>query len=152
VTSLDESARNAIERDCTRLVLASIRAFDERDFRSYAELFAPDGVFVRANLPQEPLNGRAEILAALAARPASRITRHLCTNIEIEAIDARHARGRCYLLLYAADVAVPESALGRRAESPQRIGEYHDEFVQIGADWRIARRVGRLIFHADGAR
>ena len=147
---LDEPARAAIERACTRLVLASIRAFDERDFRSYAELFTPDGVFIRANLPQEPLNGRAAILAALQARPASRITRHLCTNIEIDASDAHHARGRCYLLLYAADAAAPESTLGRRAEPPQRIGENHDEFVRLGADWRIARRVGRLIFQSDG--
>jgi hypothetical protein len=148
---VDEAARDSIERSCTRLVLASIRAFDDCDFQAYAELFAADGIFIRANQPQEPLSGRAAILSALASRPAGRITRHLCTNIEIEVIDAHRARGRCYLLLYAAGTAAQETELGRPTEGPQRIGEYHDEFVQTDAGWRIARRVGRLIFHTAAA-
>ena len=151
LTHVDEAARDAIERACTRLVLASIRAFDDRDFLAYADLFTPDGVFIRANQPQEPLSGRAAILSALASRPPGRITRHLCTNIEVEVIDVSRARGRCYLLLYAADMAAQETELGRQSEGPQRIGEYHDEFVQTGGGWRIARRVGCLIFHTAAA-
>ncbi|MGH8260486.1 MAG: nuclear transport factor 2 family protein [Steroidobacteraceae bacterium] len=138
----------AIEHECMRLVLASLRAFDERDWPAYAGLFAEDGVFIRANAPDEPLTGREAIRAALAARPASRLTRHLCTNLEIDVLDAERARGFCYLLLYAGDASEPETPSGRPADRIQRIGEYRDTFVLSQGGWRISRREGRLIFHS----
>ncbi len=144
--SVDEAA---IERECARLVLASLRAFDERDWPRYASFFTADGVFIRANAPGEPLIGRDAICAALAQRPASRLTRHLCTNLDIEVLDAGQARGFCYLLLYAGDASLPETPAGRPADSIQRVGEYRDTFVRTEEGWRISRREGRLIFHAD---
>jgi ketosteroid isomerase-like protein len=137
----------AIERECARLVLASLRAFDERDWPRYASLFTADGVFIRANAPDEPLIGREAIRAALAERPASRLTRHLCTNLEIDVIDAEHARGFCYLLLYAGDASQPATRAGRPADGVQRVGEYRDTLVRIAEGWRISRREGRLVFH-----
>lgn len=138
-----------IERECTRLVLRSLRAFDDRDWIAYADLFAEEGVFIRANAPSEPLVGRAAIRQALEERPASRLTRHLCTNLQIDVLDEEHARGFCYLLLYAGDATQPEAAGGRQADSVQRIGEYRDAFVRTGNGWRIGRREGRLVFQAD---
>ncbi|MGH8228433.1 MAG: nuclear transport factor 2 family protein [Steroidobacteraceae bacterium] len=146
--ALGEAARQAIEHACERLVLRSIRAFDERDWKGYAALFTPDGLFIRANAPDAPLTGREAILAALAARPAARLTRHLCTNIEIDVLDAEHAAARCYLLLYAGDASTPAGAGGRPAEPPQRIGEYHDELTLTAQGWRIRRREGRLVLYA----
>ncbi len=138
--------RDAIERECARLVLRSLRAFDERDWAGYAELFAEDGVFIRANAPAEPLAGREAIRRALEERPASRLTRHLCTNVEIDVLDGEHARGFCYLLLYSGDASQPEAVDGRPADGVQRIGEYRDEFVRTPDGWRITRREGRLVF------
>ncbi len=135
-SNLDEATVAAIERACARLLLRSIRAFDERDWPVYASLFTDDGVFIRANQPDEPLAGREAIRAALAARPATRLTRHLCTNIEIDVLDAEHARGSCYLVLYV--------------EAGQRVGEYHDTFERTAEGWRISRREGRLIFRTTG--
>jgi uncharacterized protein (TIGR02246 family) len=137
----------AIERECSRLILRSVRAFDERDWAAYASLFTSDGVFIRANAPDAPLVGRDAIRAALAGRPASRLTRHLCTNIEIDVIDAEHAAGFCYLLLYAGDASQPQSAAGRPADGIQRVGEYRDAFVRTDEGWLIGRREGRLILH-----
>jgi 3-phenylpropionate/cinnamic acid dioxygenase small subunit len=137
----------AIERECARLVLRSLRAFDERDWTGYSQLFTEDGVFVRANAPAEPLLGREAIRRALAQRPASRVTRHLCTNLEIDVLDEERARGFCYLLLYAGDASQPEAVLGRAADGVQRLGEYRDTFVRTSAGWRIGRREGRLVFH-----
>lgn len=139
--------REEIERDCVRLVLRSLRAFDERDWSAYAELFTEDGVFIRANAPNEPLVGREALRRALEERPASRLTRHLCTNLEIDILDAEHARGFCYLLLYAGDASQPETTGSRPADRVQRVGEYRDVFVRTPAGWRIGRREGRLIFH-----
>ncbi|HUK01594.1 MAG TPA: nuclear transport factor 2 family protein [Steroidobacteraceae bacterium] len=142
--ALNEAAAACIEHACERLVLASIRHFDQRDWSAYASLFTPDGVFIRANEPLKPLRGRAEIASALAGRPASRLTRHVCSNIEIEAIDATHANGRCYLLLFAASEGGNAPIEGWPAELPVRVGEYRDEFALTSEGWRIARRSGRL--------
>jgi SnoaL-like domain len=144
--SLGEAAAARIERVCSRLVLRSIRAFDERDWTGYAQLFTPDGAFIRANAPDAPLVGRDAIRETLSARPATRLTRHLCTNIEIDVLDERNARGLCYLLLYAGDASEPESVAGRQADGVHRVGEYRDTFVQTGEGWCISRREGRLVF------
>jgi hypothetical protein len=145
--ALDEATLTAIERACTRLVIGSIRAFDAGEWQTYAQLFTEEGVFIRANEPDAPLIGRAAILAALTARPVNRLTRHLCTNLEIEVIDAEHAAARCYLLLYSGDAAQPASSDGRAAASPQRVGEYEDLLVRRSEGWRIAKRQGRLVFY-----
>jgi ketosteroid isomerase-like protein len=144
---LDDAAVAAIERACARLVLQSIRVFDEQDWPAYASLFTEDGVFIRANQPDEPLAGREAIRAALAARPAARLTRHLCTNIEIDVLDAEHARGFCYLVLYAGDASQQGSVAGRPADAAQRVGEYRDTFMRTSEGWRIDSREGRLILY-----
>jgi 3-phenylpropionate/cinnamic acid dioxygenase small subunit len=148
VTSVPERpAQDAIERACARLLLQSIRLFDQGDWNGFAQLFTPDGVFVRANEPAAPLAGRAAIVEALTARPAQRLTRHVCTNIEIETGDEARAQGRCYLLLYSADASQPADVGGHRADAVQRIGEYHDVYVRTSEGWRIARRTGKLILY-----
>jgi hypothetical protein len=137
----------AIERACERLVLRSIRLFDERNWTAYADLFTEDGVFVRANQPDEPLVGRQAIITALSDRPADRVTRHFATNILIEALDHNRAEGCCYLLLYSANASQPADVAGWPADTPQRIGEYQDAFARTSHGWRIARRTGRLIMY-----
>ena len=139
--------KEQIERACARLVLRSLRAFDERDWSTYAELFTEDGVFVRANAPDEPLGGREAIRQALEQRPASRLTRHLCTNLEIDVLDAEHARGFCYLLLFAGDTSEAETGGSRRTDGVQRVGEYRDTFIRAASGWLIGRREGRLVLH-----
>jgi hypothetical protein len=60
-------------------------------------------------------------------------------------LDAEHARGFCYLLLYAGDASQPQTDGGRPADGVQRVGEYRDTFVRAAAGWLIARREGRLV-------
>ena len=136
-----------IEHACEKLIMRSIRTFDERDFQGFADVFAADGVFFRANQPTAPLVGREAILAALKSRPADRLTRHLCSNVQIDVIDADHAKGLCYLYLFSAAGSPPESALGGPADKVQRIGEYLDEYVRTAEGWKIAKRVGTIVMH-----
>ena len=136
-----------IEHACQKILLRSISTFDDRNFEAFADLFASDGVFVRANQPNEPLIGRQAILAALQSRPADRLTRHLCTNIEIAVTDSDHAVGRCYLYLFSAATSAPEAVGGRPADSNQRLGEYRDKYVRTAEGWRIARRDGKVVMY-----
>lgn len=142
----DEADALAIERACAHIVVRSLRAFDEQDWTAYAEWFTVDGTFIRANEPAQPLIGRAAIREALAARPASRLTRHLCTNLDIEPLAADRARGLCYVLLYAGRAEESARGAGRPAVGGQKVGEYHDTFVLTPEGWRIGRREGRLVF------
>jgi ketosteroid isomerase-like protein len=135
----------AIEHACTRVLLKSMSTFDDRDFKAFADLFTVDAVFVRANQPSEPLVGREAILVALNARPTDRLTRHLCTNIEIEVLDASRAKGRCYLLSFSTSTSLPDHVGGRPADSIQRMGEYHDQYVRTAEGWKIARRDGKVV-------
>jgi 3-phenylpropionate/cinnamic acid dioxygenase small subunit len=140
-----EAETMLIEHACERLLLRSIRTFDERDWQGFADVFAKEGVFVRANQPNDPLVGREAILVALKSRPADRLTRHLCTNIQIDVIDSDHAKGLCYLSLFSATATPPEKAIGGPADPVQRLGEYSDEYVRTADGWRIARRVGIIV-------
>ena len=146
-----EAEAMLIEHACERVLLRSIRTFDERDWQGFADVFAQDGVFVRANQPNDPLVGRDAILAALKSRPADRLTRHLCTNIQIDVLDSDHAKGLCYLYLFSATATPPEKAMGGPADPAQRIGEYVDDYVRTAEGWRIARRVGMIVLQTKGA-
>lgn len=148
--ALSGEAAMLIEHECEKVLMRSIRTFDERDWQGFADTFAVDGVFFRANQPTQPLTGRAAILSALQSRPADRLTRHLCTNVQIEVIDGDHAKGLCYLYLFSATATPPEKAVGGPADSMQRIGEYSDEYVRTAQGWKIARRVGVIILHMGG--
>jgi 3-phenylpropionate/cinnamic acid dioxygenase small subunit len=144
---MDRVTEEMIERQCARLLLRSIQLFDARDWNAFAALFTPEGIFIRANEPDAPLTGRTAIAAALAARPQTRLTRHLCTNIEIDAREEARADGRCYVLLYSAQDSQPAGTGGHRADDTQRVGEYHDVYVCTSEGWRIAHRTGKLILH-----
>jgi hypothetical protein len=147
MADLTAAARRDIEHACTRLVTRFMTFFDAQEYAAIGPLFAPGGVLVRASEPDAPLVGREAIVRALEARPPQRLTRHLCTNIDIEVDEADHATGSCYLLLYAADMSERPSANGYSVAGKRAVGEYHDEFVRTAEGWRFARRVGRILMH-----
>lgn len=78
--------------------------------------------------------GRDAIRATRASRPP-RLMRHVCSNVVIDVIDERHARGRCYLTAYVEAGDATELGL------PAVVGEYQDEFVRSEDGWQFASRV-----------
>jgi hypothetical protein len=139
-----------IERECTQLLVRSLRWFDQQDWQQYVQHFADNGILVRSNLPHVPVQGREAIENALRTRPAQRLTRHHLTNIHINVIDANHATGFCYALVATANL--PNNATsadrpldGWHADAPFKSGEYIDEYVHVNNVWCIARREGRII-------
>jgi SnoaL-like domain len=139
------ATRDNIERECTRLLVRSLRYFDQCDWRAYAALFAENGILIRANLPNEPLQGRAAIEAALKTRPTDRLTRHHCSNIDIQIESPSRATGSCYALVAAANIptdAANRPLNGWPADGSFKSGEYNDEYECVGGVWQIAKRTG----------
>lgn len=137
--------RRAIEWDCQKLALRFTALNDAQDYDALASLFTENGEFARPTDPDNPVQGRDAILAAFKARPSDRITRHICTNIEVEAVSRDRANGRMYVFLITGD-AGEAAAHGINAAPRRLMGEFRDEYVRTPDGWRIARRTGTVTF------
>lgn len=131
--SFDEADRCA----CARVTLSFFHALDTRRYEDVAAFMAPDGIWLRQGAE---LEGPAAVLAALQARPASRTTCHVVTNLRVEA-EAGHApqRARVHFYLTAYDDADP-SGHGMRLVA---IRDCCDELVRTEQGWRVWRKSSR---------
>jgi len=137
---------DAIERVCERLVLDFAHFSDSQDYESLANLFASNGTMVRPS--GDLLVGRTAIIQSYRARPAERITRHVCTNIRIIVESSDRAHGLTYAVVYSANAdQSPEAHFGVKADPRHLVGEFEDEFVRTEEGWRIASRKARFVMH-----
>lgn len=125
--------RRAIEWDCTRLVHLYAQLNDAARWAEAAALYAIDGTMTRPTAPDQPVVGRAAILAAFEGRPP-RVTRHICSNVVIDVESDDSARGTSAMLLFSA------------ADAPPLVGGFEDRFVLTDDGWRFAERRGTLTF------
>lgn len=137
--------RTAIEWQCQQLALRFIGHNDRQEWSSMCELLTADATFARPTDPDNPIRGREAIRSAFEARPADKITRHLCTNIVVTAASTTEASGRLYALLFTGDSA-DTAAHGLCANARQLVGEFDDLYRRTEDGWRIARRAGRIVF------
>ena len=136
-----------IERDCGRLVVEAVYCADRQDYAGLAALFTADGTLGRPG-GGAPLVGRETIQKSYEGRPATRITRHLCTNIRVTVESAERARGLTYVLLFTGNSAEPApDHFGRTADAKQLVGEFEDEFERTPQGWRIRARQARFLLH-----
>lgn len=132
MSDLTAEARRAIEHECARLIARYANLNDAGRWDEVASLYAADGRMSRPTAPDVWIEGRHAILAAFLARPA-RTTRHVCSNVVIDVIDADHALGESAMLLFTPD-------------APPKAGSFHDRFVRTDGGWRFAERRGTLSF------
>lgn len=142
---MDALQRLLIEDACRQLVLRAAAAADGHDADGLAALFAPDGVLQRPT--GDPLHGREAIRAAYAARPRSRLTRHLVTNTRVEVESAGAARAHSLVLLWSGSTDDADGPQGRPASGPALVGEFDDVMVLSEGAWCIAHRVARFVLH-----
>lgn len=124
---------------CAQTVSRFFQHLDEGEEAAGAALFTEDGVWQRRG---EPVRGRAAILRALLERPATRISRHLVTNLVVDA-EAEARRVRYYVTIYAHDApfeGVPPLA------GPVMILVCDDRLVEQADGWRFAQRSSRTVF------
>jgi ketosteroid isomerase-like protein len=140
--ALDPRIRAAIEHACTQLAMEYARSIDFRDYDNIGNLFTEDAVLFIG----QRLEGRDAIASAIKQRPGELRSRHVITNVFVDVVDERHARGICYLTLYRHQG--PESLQRGPVDlrGPAAVGHYEDSYVRTTKGWRIANRVLHLAF------
>lgn len=136
----------AIEAACTRLVNQFAIYSDLARYEELAGLFTEDGRYARPTDPGNFVEGRANLLASLQARPKDKLTRHLVTNVLIEVTSPSTPNGFSYVTQYSGSTDNVAAPHGWRANPAQLVGEYTDEYLLTPAGWKIRQRSGKLIF------
>jgi len=139
---MDSDQQRAAEAECLRLTTAFAVHLDNRQYDEVADLFTPDALY---NPRGTPYRGRQEILGYLNGRPAARRSRHVIANQLVQVIDGATAEGYCTLLYFVHEGSLDESAPAP-LDGVSLVGDYHDRFVRTGTGWRIARRIGTVVF------
>ncbi len=134
--TLEQRVQRMEDESAIRRMLIEYGAFlDAKDYRAYAALFAPDGVWQGGfGTFTGPAAIEAMLTANLGAPEAGFVSKsnfHMLTNPLI-AIDGDRAHVRSKYLFWTAS---PDMR-----PTPLLAGRYVDEFVRVGGQWRIARR------------
>ena len=108
---------------------------DHGEGEGVVELFTPDGVLQMGD--EAPVVGHEALMAYYAARPKTRIPRHVSTNLRLTYVDADHVEAVRDLTYYHADTA---DGPGPYFAIPAVV-EYRESVVR-GSDgrWRYASR------------
>jgi hypothetical protein len=148
--AIGHAERIEIERACERLVYAYARCLDLGDLSGAADLFATNGAMARPMTPDQIIQGREAIRAALLTRPKGLLTKHLTTNVVVDVESRDTASGSSYLTMIAttpgADDRAPFVSAG-----PLYFGEFKDRFVREGAAWKFLQRLGSIQMKFAGA-
>jgi SnoaL-like domain len=136
--------RQLIEHLCRRLSLEFARLNDQGRYEELAELFSEDGVFYRPLAPDIALSGRKGILEDFRRKTANVLSRHMCSNVLIDVLDAHNAVGETYFTVYHQEWVGTERP--REFSGTIYVGGYKDSFCKIGALWQIKERRGTCDF------
>jgi hypothetical protein len=139
---LSSAERIEIERACERIVHAYSRALDLGDMGAAADFFAENGAFARPMTPNQIIQGRESIRAALLTRPKTLLTKHLATNVMIDVVSRNEAHGLSYLTMISTTPG--EAAAPYISTGPVYFGEFKDRFVREGGEWKFLERRGSI--------
>jgi hypothetical protein len=144
---MDKAMRREVEAECVALSHAWAYHIDHKQYEALADLFVPDGVFIRTGVR---LEGRAAILAAMHARPAEQFTRHLTTNLHFTEVTESRARATSYNMSYYAFLPCGPPF----AYAPERMMllDFVDQYVRTPAGWRFAERDARAVLIPEDLR
>lgn len=131
-----------IERACADLSIGYARAIDFRDYQALIMLFTEDGILDVG----KRLDGREAIRDSLSRRPDELRSRHVISNVFIEALNEREARGISYLTLYRHNGEASLRGAPVPLRGPAAVGHYEDRFVGTAAGWQFRSRRLHLAF------
>ena len=136
---MDAVERLLAERACERLIVEYARRVDFGEAGRIADLFTADGRWEGTDLL---LDGRDAIREWFVERErlARRVSRHVCTNIAVEAVSANVATSLCYMINYRHDRREGDATTPVPAEHPKYVGELRDTFRLTDDGWRFSSR------------
>jgi SnoaL-like domain len=141
--TLSAAEQIEIERACERIVYAYSRALDLGDMSAAVDLFAENGSMARPMAPEQVIQGREAIRAAMLTRPKTLLTKHLATNVIIDVDSRDSAHGISYLTMISTtppnDGKPPFISTG-----PVYFGEFKDRYVRERGVWRFLERRGSI--------
>lgn len=147
MVGLNETERRNIELACAALCVDYCEIVDAKQYERLRGIFAENAEYYSPAAPDKLIQGADAIVEYLSRIPATLVTQHLACNIRIHPESADAASGSCRILLFTADVNLPEDTEGRAAAGKQRIGVYFDRYVRTPRGWRIAGRRGKGLLH-----
>lgn len=130
-------AADNVSTDCAELVIDYAHYRDNFNANAFAELFTEDGVLV---IGENRWEGRDAIRARIEALDNGTTIRHHMSSIRISPIDADHATGVSYVVIYSAPAG------GNEITGPSLIGDYIDSYVRTEDGWKIAHRELKTTF------
>ncbi|MBT5684601.1 MAG: nuclear transport factor 2 family protein [Gammaproteobacteria bacterium] len=121
---------------CEALLIAYARHVDFKEYDQFAALFTQEDSLNACG----PLSARAAIQTAMVKHPNELRSRHVLTNIYVDAIDDNNAAGITYRTLYRhmGEESLIEDPVS--FDGPAAIGHYKDEYTLTLEGWRIACR------------
>jgi hypothetical protein len=136
---MDTDKIRAITVDCTQLVYRAMHHTDAARWEELVALYAENGKLTRPTEPDNPIVGRASILASLRARPPL-TTRHLISNVVVDVQSDAAARITSTIVRFSGPV---------KTTSPTRvekilIGTFVDEVALIEGSWKFVSRGGSM--------
>jgi hypothetical protein len=132
---MEAHERFVIEAECARLINRFMWLLDAFDEGGLVALFAPDCTYSRAG---KEITGIDDLRATLERRSRDQTTRHVCTNIVIDAADRDHASGKaCCLVFRHRGLPIPGQPAPLRV--PESLLLFDAAFVRTPAGWRIAK-------------
>lgn len=142
---MTEQDRMLAEWACAKLIHRFGAANDGRDFEALAGLLAEEASYARPTDPDNPIQGREAIVASFRARPATRITRHIFSNIVVTVDSEAEARAVSQVVLYAG--AAVEGGVAK--SDPPLVGAFEDRFVKRDGRWLFLSRKGSLALKVE---
>ncbi len=121
---------------CQRLAIAAYSLMDHGRYDEAAELFADDAVWVRGG---NPVEGREGIRESLHSRPADQVTRHIITNVLVQAERNGSASATACFMPFRG------SSDGGKV-GPPVVGDLVVKFRRYPEGWRITHMKPSIIF------
>lgn len=143
---MDNESKLHAAFECEQLIAAYCQLIDHGRASEIADLFTEDGVLT---LTPGPWKGRETIRSHMKQREmmAQRISRHVCSNFLVTAMDSSRVTATSYLTLYRADVNQGEK-IGQ-ISGPAALGEYEDTFIRTEDGWLFSQRSCRTDLRAE---
>ncbi len=120
--------------ESTQTIHRLYKALDTRRDEDAADCFAADGVWMRQGAK---LQGRAEILKALASRSPAMKVHHVVSNLVVDEEGGSRAASTFYLTLYRDNGGAAEGTPAPLA-GPAQIGPCKANLVRENGAWRLA--------------